>query len=244
MADADRSPKKAAVFFDVDGTLIKSTIVHYFIYFMRRRMSPVWYKFWYAAFLLKCPFYIVLDKFNRTKFNIVFYKGYRGLSCDEIKSWAPDCYQEMIKPRMFTQILECVESHRASNRRIVLVTGSIDFIMKPLADALRVNDVIAPALVEANGRFTGELNCPPVSEKEKANRIRIYAQEHDIDLSLSYAYGDSVADLPMLECVGNPHVVNPDKALTTIATARDWPALHWTIDTPQENRAHEGAAIS
>lgn len=244
MADADRSPKKTAVFFDVDGTLIKSTIVHYFIYFMRRKMSPLGYKFWYAAYLLKCSFYIVLDKFNRTKFNIVFYQGYRGLPSDEIKSWAPDCYQEMIKPRMFAQTVECIESHRASGRQIVLVTGSLDFIMKPLADALKVNDVIATALVEAHGQFTGELNCPPVGQQEKANRIRIYAKEHDIDLSQSYAYGDSVADLPMLECVGYPHVVNPDKALTAIATARGWPALHWTINTPQENRAHEGAAVS
>ena len=65
--------------------------------------------------------------------------------------------------------------------------------------------------------------------KEKANRIRRFADAGGIDLSLSHAYGDSIADLPMLESVGHPHVVNPDKALAATAKSRNWPMHRWTV---------------
>ncbi len=227
---------KAAVFFDVDGTLVQTTIVHYYVYFRRRRMSPLLSKLWYALFLVKCVYYLLLDKIDRSMLNVVFYRNYAGLPTAWIKARVRDCYSDVIKPRQFEQAAACIAEHRAAGRKVVLVTGSIDFIIEPLAGDLAVDSVVAPSLIESDGRFTGELNCPPIGQKEKARRVRRFAQENGVDLSLSHAYGDSIADLPMLDLVGYPHVVNPDRALAATAEARGWPMHRWTVAPLPKNR--------
>lgn len=229
------SKDRSAVFFDVDGTLVATTIVHYYVYFRRRRMSPLLGRLWHAAYLAKCGYYLVLDKIDRSRLNVVFYRSYAGLAADEIKNQMADCYREVMKPRRFEQVGDCVNAHRGAGRRIVLVTGSIDFIVQPLAEELSVDDVLAPSLVEMNGRFTGELNGPPIGEQEKARRICAFADQYDIDLSRSHAYGDSIADLPMLETVGHPHAVNPDRTLASIVAARGWETHHWTLPGASRN---------
>jgi len=228
-SDAPTNASEAAVFFDVDGTLIRSTIVHYYVYFRRRRMSSIRWKIWYAAFLLKCVYFLVLDKIDRSRFNVVFYRSYRSLSPDRVKALARECYDAVIRPRQYQEVEACIAEHRKASRRIVLVTGSIDFIIKPLAEDLRADDVIASSLVEVDGRFTGELDGPPIGQEEKGRRVLEFARTNAIDLSRSYAYGDAIADLPMLEAVGLPHAVNPDKALGAVAKARGWPVHHWSL---------------
>lgn len=232
MSDTSTASSKAAAFFDADGTLVKTTIVHYYMYFKRQGMSPLVSALWQALFLLKCGYYLLLDKVSRSRLNIVFYRSYNGLSVEEIKKLVPGCYREVIAPRRFEQAQACIEEHRKAGHRLVMVTGSIDFIIKPLADALKVDDVLAPSLLTANGRFTGELNGSPIGEEEKARRVRRFAETHEIELSRSHAYGDSIADRPMLEAVGYPHAVNPDKALAALAEARGWPVHRWTLADP------------
>ncbi|MCH7808303.1 MAG: HAD family hydrolase [Planctomycetes bacterium] len=230
MADSQQpSTMRAATFFDVDGTLVQSTIAHYYAYFRRVRMSALWGRLWYAAFIAKCGYYLVLDRINRSTMNVVFYRSYRGLPVDEIKARSIDCHRDIIRPRKFQQVAECVEMHRQAGRAIVLVTGSIDFIVAPLAEELGADWVVAASLKESHGRFTGDLDGPPIGQQEKARRIRHFAQSHDIDLSQSYGYGDSIADLEMLETVGFPVAVNPDKALARAAKARGWPTHRWTL---------------
>ena len=157
------------------------------------------------------------------------------MGLDDVKALVPGCYREVIAPRRFEQAAGCLARHRQAGHRIVLVTGSIDFIIKPLADELGVRDVLAPSLVTSNGRFTGELDGPPIGEEEKARRIRRFADANDIDLSKSHAYGDSIADLPMLEAVGHPHAVNPDKVLAARAATRGWPVHRWTVAREEGN---------
>jgi HAD superfamily hydrolase (TIGR01490 family) len=223
-----------AAFFDVDGTLARTTIVHYYVYFRRRRMSPLFGRIWYALFLVKCLYYLLLDRIDRSRLNVVFYRSYAGLPTQSIKELVTDCYRNVLRPRQFDQAAACLAEHRASGHSIVLVTGSLDFIIEPLATDLGVDAVIAPSLVESNGVFTGALTGPPIGDEEKARRILQFAQDHGIDLACAYAYGDSISDLPMLECVGHAHVVNPDRRLAAIARQRGWPAHRWTVAQPGE----------
>lgn len=218
-----------AAFFDVDGTLCDTTIAHYYRYFMLRRLSPLARKLWHSTFLMKCVYYMLLDKFDRQRLNVVFYRNYAGLPTIEIKAQAADCHTHVVVPRRFGEALACIDEHRRTGRAIILVTGSLDFIIEPLAAELRADAVIAARLIESSGRFTGELVGLPIGAQEKARRMRDFASERGIDLSRSHAYGDSMADLPMLETVGFPHAVNPDRGLRTIAKRRGWPTHHWTI---------------
>ena len=229
MSTPPAASRKAAAFFDVDGTLVQSTIVHYYMYFRTRRMAPLIARLWRVVFLFKCGYYLLLDKISRSRLNIVFYRSYNGLPVEEIKAQVQDCYHEVIEPRRFEQAAVCLREHREAGHDIVLVSGSIDFIIGPLARELGVESVLAPALLEVDGRFTGELDGPPIGEQEKARCVRNFAEARGIDLSRSHAYGDSIADLPMLEVVGFPHAVNPDSALATIAKARGWPIHRWTV---------------
>lgn len=230
MSAADTPAPRCAVFFDFDGTLVDSTIAHYYSFFMRKRLSPLRRRIWYTGFLLKCISYLVLDRIDRSKLNVIFYRNYRGLPAAEIKALAEDCYREEIAPRRFDQAAACIDEHKRADHTIVLVTGSIDFIVAPLAADFGVDAVLAPSLLEVDGVFTGELGGPPIGGAEKPKRMRRLAKEMNIDLANSHAYGDSVADLPMLEIVGNPHAVNPDKGLARVATRRGWPIHAWTRD--------------
>jgi HAD superfamily hydrolase (TIGR01490 family) len=236
MSDSTADRAKVAAFFDVDGTLVQTTIAHYYVYFRRRRMTPLLGKLWNAAFMVKCGYYVVLDKINRSRLNVVFYRSYAGLPASEIRGQAMDCYHDVMKPRRFEQAAECMATHRNAGHEIVLATGSIDFIIAPLAKDLGADSVISPTLAVSDGRFTGELDGLPISEEEKARRIEEFADARGIDLSQSHAYGDSIADLPMLEIVGHPHAVNPDKALAATARARGWPVHHWTVAGSDKGR--------
>ncbi|MCO5569045.1 hypothetical protein L7F22_022751 [Adiantum nelumboides] len=89
--------------------------------------------------------------------------------------------------------------------------------------------VYAAELVEENGRFTGQLKGMASSNAEKADRVREYAKKYGVSLADSLAFGDSVADLPMLEIVGHPHAVNPDARLQVLAEKRGWPVINWGL---------------
>jgi HAD superfamily hydrolase (TIGR01490 family) len=231
---------KAAAFFDVDGTLIDSTIAHYFRYFMFRRLPPLRAKLWYAGFLVRCGYYMALDRVDRGRLNVVFYRNYAGLPAAEIKSQAVDCFQNVIMPRRFVEAGTCIEEHRLAGRAIVLVTGSLDFIIEPLATEVGAAGVIASRLDERDGRFTGELTGPPMGTEEKARRMREFGAANGIGLAQSHAYGDSAADLPMLEAVGSPHAVNPDRKLAAAARARGWPIHHWNVSLPPSQGGTQG----
>lgn len=223
----------AAAFFDVDGTLLKSHIVHYYVYFRRRRMSPLAGAAWHAAFAVKCLYFLLLDRIDRSRLNVLFYHGYAKLPVADVQRLMPDCHRDVIRPRLFPEAAACVADHVRAGRPVVFVTGSIDFIMAPLAAELGARHVLAPGLATNNGRFTGEMTGPPLAEQEKARRMVALAAAEGIDLSRSYAYGDSIADLPMLEAVGHPQAVNPDRRLAVIARQRGWPVHRWTLRGPR-----------
>jgi HAD superfamily hydrolase (TIGR01490 family) len=229
------TPQKAAAFFDVDGTLADTTIVHFYRFFMWQRLSGFRRRVWDAAFLTKCLYYLALDRLDRSRLNTVFYRNYAGLPVHSIKSLMPRCHAEMLAPRCFREVKDCVRQHAGAGEEVVLVTGSVDFVVEQLARELGASHVIAARLAEVNGVFTGRLVGPPVGGEEKAIRMRELAAEQNISLGRSHAYSDSASDLPMLETVGIPHAVNPDRKLQRIAQARGWPIHRWSCSMPAAN---------
>ena len=218
---------KTVAFFDVDGTLLKSTIVHYYIW-MRFKETPFLLKhLWLIGFLPKIVYYLVLDRVSRPRFNQVFYRNYRGMSATEIKRLSTDMFETYLRPNIFPAAISQIQEHKEQGTPVVFVTGSLDFIVQPIADYLAIDSVLAPQLHEQNGQFTGELTTVPLIAEEKAKAVQAYAEQHGISLEESYAYGDSQSDLPMLECVGNPVVVNPGKKLREKALASGWEMHEW-----------------
>ena len=224
---SDPNAKKAVAFFDVDGTLLKSTIVHYYIW-MRSAHTPFLIKrLWLIGFLPKIVYYLILDRISRPRFNAVFYRNYRGMRAAEVKALSTEMFKVYLRPKIFSAAMSQIQEHKEQGVAVVFVTGSLDFIVQPIADYLAIDAVLAPQLGEQDGRFTGELTTAPLISEEKAKAVQTYAEQHEISLEESYAYGDSQSDLPMLECVGNPVVVNPGKALREKAVTSGWEIHEW-----------------
>ena len=221
--------KKTAAFFDVDGTIVSTTIVHYYVQFRSHLLPTFLRPFWLAWFALKVVYYFFLDKVSRTRFNLVFYRNYRGLNAASVKQLAGEQFETYVRPKLFPAAVDCIREHQNRGDLIVLVTGSLDFIIQPLANHLEADTALTVELEEAHGKFTGELTTLPLSEEEKVHAIQTVVERYNVDLDASYAYGDSRADLPMLECVGNPIVVNPSKGLRQVAIESGWEISEWTI---------------
>ena len=218
---------RIAAFFDVDGTLLTSNIVEYLAFFQKRLLSPWRWRWWIAGVAAKVPVYLALDHLSRTAFCRFFYRGYGGLEAATTTALGRCLFEEVIRPRLHSQALRQIDSHREQGHIIVLLTGSLDFIMQPLAEFIASPHLIAAKLEEHDGQFTGQLLEAPLSESGKAEAIFRFARAQSIDYRRSFAYGDSISDLHMLECVGNPGAVNPDRRLRALARQRGWRIYDW-----------------
>jgi HAD superfamily hydrolase (TIGR01490 family) len=222
---ADRETTTAA-FYDVDGTLIKTNVVHAYAYYAvnAQQMKD---KFTKAAGLVaSLPFYWLADKFDRRKFNESFYKNYAGYSEDRLIVIGQEVFENVIKPNIFEGARSLLEKSREQGHRQILITGALDVITEPLAEFLGVDDFVANKLELKDGEATGRLEKPVVAGANKALWVRRYSERHGIDLDGSFAYADSGSDIPLLSVVGNPCAVNPDFRMKTNARAYDWPVLN------------------
>jgi HAD superfamily hydrolase (TIGR01490 family) len=146
----------------------------------------------------------------------------RGWDRTEVEALVTETVDEVVTPLVYAEALAIMEEHRGSGRRVVVISASPEEIVRPLCRYLGIDDVIATrAAVDEEGRYTGELELYAYGPG-KAEAMREMAVAEDIDLDASYAYSDSITDLPMLEAVGHPVVVNPDSALRAIAEERGW----------------------
>jgi HAD superfamily hydrolase (TIGR01490 family) len=219
-----------AAFFDVDGTLMRTNITQYYVHIATRGFSPLRRFAWMLGVGPTAIYYLLLDKMSRGAFNRVFYRNYRGLEAARVRALAEEVFTTVMQPRLYPAARAAIAAHRARGERVVLVTGSIDFLIAPLARHLGVDaaNTIAVTLAEENGRFTGELTGPPLSDEGKARAVRAYAAREGVDLAAATAYGDSGADLPMLAAVGHAVVVNPKPKLARLAREHGWRIEAWT----------------
>ena len=110
---------------------------------------------------------------------------------------------------------------------IILLTGSLDFLIDPIATALQVDRSFAGCLEQMNGVYTGRLIPPLPYGEGKRQLMERLAQDLTLDLSLCYAYGDSPGDLEILRAVGHPTVVNPIRGMAGVARRNQWPVVAW-----------------
>ena len=148
-----------------------------------------------------------------------------GWEQERVRQIVTEVLEDVISPLIYAEALELIHDHRSAGRLICIVSSSPAEIVEPLADMLRVDRWIATRPQVKDGKYTGELEFYAYGP-QKVEAIRELAEADEIDLSGSYAYTDSVTDMPMLEAVGNPVVVNPDKELRRIASERGW-TVQW-----------------
>lgn len=211
--------------FDVEGTIVASNVLESFLW-LRLHDAPR--QEWIAAFgalARRLPGLLAAERRDRGEFLRAFYRRYKGARERDVRALAGEAMGEMILRRLSPQATRRIKEHRAAGHHVVLVTGACDFIVEPLRPL--VDDIVAAELRVANGRFTGDLSYPPMVGEARASWLKRYAEQGGFDLSKSYAYADSMSDLPMLQAAGNPVAVNPDVGLTRAARSARWPIEEW-----------------
>ncbi len=160
-----------------------------------------------------------------------------GWDRHEIRSIVEETLTEVIEPLIYAEAQSLIAAHRAKGDRIWLVSSAPEEIVEPLAAMLGVDGAIASrAEVDDEGRYTGHLAFYAQGEG-KAQAIRELAESHHLDLAGSSAYSDSATDIPMLEAVGHPVAVNPDRALAREAKVRGWEVVTFQNPVRLRDRA-------
>lgn len=219
------SRAKAAAFYDLDGTLVKTNLVHALM-FQSRNQQGVLRSVGKAAMVTAAiPAFFLTDLYSRSVFQEMFFKSYKGESEDRLRFLSEELFDNVLKPSIFAGAYELIERSKSLGLRQVLVTGALDFTVGPLARHLKIDDWITNRLEFVDGFATGRLLPPVMAHASKAQWIRTYAEKEGLSLSDSYCYTDSISDLPMLSVVGHPTAVHPDTRLRSTALHNNWPIL-------------------
>ncbi len=212
----------AASYFDVDGTLVSTNLVHPTLFYLKNQGTPVQTLGRIGRGLMRAPSMALAELFDRRTFNELLYSTYKGMSEDRLLVLADEVFDSVIKPAIYPEARRLVQRN-LDRGDVILVSGALDFIAQRLADHLGATGIIANRLEMKNGVATGKLQRPVVAGPEKARLIREHAREHGHDLDECFAFSDSYSDVPMLSVVGHPAVVNPDRRLAILAKAYSWP---------------------
>jgi|UniRef100_A0A7C5ELB1 HAD superfamily hydrolase (TIGR01490 family) len=204
--------KKTAAVFDVDGTLVQGgTERCFFLYLWRHRVLKSSKILAFLAHLAASP----RERFRNKRY-------LKGLEVEEMVRLGHRCYRELIVPRLRPRALDCLAKHRKQGRLIILITGSLDFLIQPLMKDLGADRLIATEPAQENGKFTGDLNNLHPRGENKRLLLEKLAHQENLDLSASYAYGDHLEDAAMLQAVGWPVAVNPNRGLKRLALKQGW----------------------
>ncbi len=150
-----------------------------------------------------------------------------GMSEKWINNFIDEMMNMAMKPAIRDNALREIEYHLKNNALTVILSASVTHICKPIQDHLGMDDIICSTLEVSNGKFTGTTVGPYCYGIEKLNRAFDYCKNHGFALDNAWFYTDSVSDLPMLEAVGNPICVTPDRKLQNIAREKGWPINWW-----------------
>lgn len=216
-----------AAFFDLDGTLLSASSALLYVKYLRTRpKGPTPFDRMPFSALVKTVWYQILYNANRIDIDRVIHEATNPLAghaearmIELCTTWFRDVVERTIRPEM----PRLLEAHREAGHRICLLTASTPYVAVPTCERLGIADWIASRLEVVDGVFTGRPVKPVCFGAGKIHWAKEWAEKNGVDLSRSFFYTDSITDLPMLEAVGNPILVNPDRKLRRAGASRRWP---------------------
>jgi HAD superfamily hydrolase (TIGR01490 family) len=242
---APATPARTAAFFDLDKTVIakSSTLAFskpFFDQGLLNRRAVLKSSYAQFIYLMSGADHDQMDQMRTYVTNMC-----AGWDVEQVKSIVNETLHDVVDPLVFAEAAELIADHKLCGRDVVVVSASGEEIVAPIARALGATHAMATRMVTKDGKYTGEVAFYCHGE-DKAAAVRELALHEGYALEHCYAYSDSITDLPMLESVGNPVVVNPDRALRKEAAARDWTVVTFSKPVSLRDRipAPSSAAVA
>ncbi|AGS33796.1 phosphatase [Corynebacterium maris DSM 45190] len=221
----DRTPPtpspRVAAFFDLDKTIIATSSAFAFgREFMHNGLIS--YLDALQLSLAKSSYMVIgqsSEKMDSTRDQLTNLVA--GWSVDEVGRIASEAMHSVVTPAIYAEARELITFHQSAGHDVIIISASASQLVEPIAKELGIDQVVATELEVVDGRFTGEVDfyCKGPA---KADAIMAMAESHGYDLAASFAYSDSATDIPMLEQVGNPVAVNPDRQMKKHALDNGW----------------------
>ncbi len=211
--------------FDFEGTLLASNVLESYLWTRALDRGPSSWPRDLAVIGRRLPRLLAAERRDRGEFLRTFVRLYAGASADAFDALVDERLADLLFRRVAPDAIRQIRHHRAAGHQTILITGAIEQMVAPIRGLFDV--VVASRLQVRDGTFTGHLSLPPLVGEARAAWLHRHAEALGADLTLSYAYGDSFSDRPLLEAVGHPVAVNPDPRLFRHARARHWQIEHW-----------------
>lgn len=211
---------KVGAFFDLDHTILAGFSA---MSFMRERllsgrMSPQ---------EMAGTFYGALSfGLGRTGFSALMTgmtATYRGLAESVLDEVGQEVFVKHLARQIYPEARALIEAHQEAGHTVAIISSATKYQILPFARELGIDQVMYTDLEVKEGVFTGQLAGPTCYGEGKADAARRIADREGVDLGESYFYTDSHEDLPLLEAVGRPRPLNPNRQLAQIAKERRWP---------------------
>jgi alcohol-forming fatty acyl-CoA reductase len=226
-----RNKPRGCAFYDLDGTLADLNLLHATLFFMANLGEWVGRAGYLARLGLDLPRLFMAERRDRRLLNTALFGSYQGFSHDRLWELGDEYCDRVLMRHLYPHAVEMLEGNRAAGLAPVLVTGSPDFLVAPLARRLGIEHFAANRLLFSRGRANGRMREPVMAGAEKAQWCAAFAAEHRLDIDACWGYADSYYDLPFLSALGHPVVVNPDRRLLAAARDRQWPVVRFSHDT-------------
>jgi HAD superfamily hydrolase (TIGR01490 family) len=210
---------RVAAFFDIDGTLLSVNTAPLYARYLRQHGRAR------RRDLVRTALYLLQYRLNLLDIDRAIERASRfiaGQREDEVAAFCEQWYREMVRAYLVPEMLRVLEEHRRAGHALALLSSSTNYLAQPLARELDVEHMLVTRLEVVDGCFTGRPITPVCYGPGKVHWATEFARRHEIDLARSFFYTDSVTDVPVLELVGNPRVVNPDRLLRRLARKRGW----------------------
>jgi HAD superfamily hydrolase (TIGR01490 family) len=225
-----------AAFFDLDKTVIaKASMVAFGKPLYREGLISRWLLL-RALYGQLVYMYLGADEGRLARMKDAVLALTKGWEEARVRAIVEEALLEVIEPIVYDEALELIHEHQAAGRLVYIVSASPVEIVGPMARYLGVDDYLGTrSEIDDEGRYSGrmEFYCFGPAKRVAMERV---AAARGIDLAASYAYSDSATDLPMLECVGHPVAVNPDRELARAAKENDWDVREFSNAVPLRSR--------
>lgn len=221
------SARSAAAFYDLDGTLMDINLLHGAAYILanvgewRGRVTRL------ASLAARLPLLYVAERHDRRLLNVEMFALLKGISRDRLTVIGDEYCDRIVMNRLYPQALALLQANRNAGLEPILVSGSPDFIVAPLARRLGIEIFGANRLIYSRGLATGRISGPVMAGEEKARWCGQLAERLSLKLADCWGYADSYYDLPFLVALGHPVAVNPDRRLAATARIRHWPIVRF-----------------